>query len=158
MAAGDVVTVELVYESPPGCWTAMTTHVAFGGFPDAFHALLEAYRAAFETGLSLSRPGTRQGEIADAADATIAGLRYRVGGKPRPDRPGIGLDGGDGPGAIGDPGFPVIESMVLSLRPGAQTSGGEALLVGDAVLVRPEGGVRLAPHDAQRRLVVLPLR
>jgi Xaa-Pro aminopeptidase len=158
MADGDAFTFELVYESPWGYWTEMTTHFAFGGFPDAFRAMFDAYWSAFEAGCALARPGTTQGGIAAAADAALAARGYAVAGKHTPDCHSIGLDGGDGPNAIADPAFPLVEDMVLSLHPGAELAGGRALLVSDNVRVTPRGGERLSPHDAARRLVVLPPR
>ncbi len=158
MAAGDVFTFELVYESPWGYWTEMTTHCALGSFPDAFRALFEAYWSAFEAGRALARPGAAQGDIAAAADAALAARGFAVVGRHTPDCHSIGLDGGDGPSAIADPAFPLVEDMVLSLHPGAEVAGGRALLVSDNVRVTPRGGERLSPHDAGRRLVSLPLR
>jgi Xaa-Pro aminopeptidase len=158
MAAGDVFTFELVYESPWGYWTEMTTHFAFGGFPDAFRAIFEAWWAAFEAGRALARPGVTQGDIAAAADAALAARGFAPVGKHTPDCHSIGLDGGDGPSAIADPAFTLAVDMVLSLHPGAEIAGGQALLVSDNVRVGPTGGERLSPHDAARRLVVLPSR
>ncbi len=158
MADGDVFTFELVYESSWGYWTEMTTHFAFGGFPEAFLAMFEGYWAAFEAGRDRARPGTSQGAIAAAADAALAARGYIVAGKHTPDCHSIGLDGGDGPNAIAEPEFPLVENMVLSLHPGAELARGEALLVSDNVLVTAHGGERLSPHDASRRIVSLPLR
>jgi Xaa-Pro aminopeptidase len=158
MAEGDVFTFELVYESPWGYWTEMTTHFAFGEFPDAFRELFDAYWSAFEAGRAVARPGATQGDIAAAADALLVGRGYVVTGKHTPDCHSIGLDGSDGPNAIANPAFPLVEDMVLSLHPGAELAGGEALLVSDNILITPNGGERLSPHGSSHRLVRLPLK
>ena len=158
MAEGDVFTFELVYESPWGYWTEMTTHFAFGEFPDAFRELFYAYWSAFEAGRVVARPGATQGDIAAASDAALFARGYVVTGKHTPDCHSIGLDGGDGPNAITNPAFSLVEDMVLSLHPGAELAGDQALLVSDNIRVTPSGGERLSPHGAAHRLVCLPLK
>lgn len=156
VAPGDVLTFELVYESPLGYWTEMTTQFSVGPMPEPFGRLFEAYWAAFEASRALARPGAALRDLAAAADAAIAARGFAVAGKHTPDAHSIGLDGSDGPSAIGDPGFVLAQDMVLSLHPGAELADGRALLVSDNVRVTPQGGERLSPHGRERRLVVLP--
>jgi Xaa-Pro aminopeptidase len=157
VAVGDAFTFELVYESPWGYWTEMTTHYAVGEFPDDMADLIDGYFAAFDQMRTLARPGTRQREISDAADAALAGRGWQLAGKHTPDCHSIGLDGSDGPSAFGDPDLELVENMVLSLHPGTMLEASRALLVSDNVLVAQGGGIRLSPHDAMRRVVRLPV-
>lgn len=152
---GDAFTFELVYESPLGYWTEMTTQFAVGDVPDSFARLFEAYWAAFEAARGVARPGLTLGDVAAAADAALRDRGYAPVGKHTPDGHSIGLDGSDGPSALADPGFRLAQDMVLSMHPGAALAGERALLVSDNVRVTPEGGERLSPHGRGQRLVVL---
>ena len=156
VAAGDVFTFELVYESPLGYWTEMTTHFSVGPAPGEIVQLFEAYWTAFEAARALARPGVTLGDLAAAANAAIAARGFEVAGKHTPDAHSIGLDGSDGPSALADPGFVLAEDMVLSMHPGAELADGRALLMSDNVRVTPQGGERLSPHGRAQRLVVLP--
>lgn len=154
--ADDLVTFELVYESPHGYWTEMTAQFAFAPLPAETAALYDAYRDAFEAARRAARPGATLGAVAAATDAVIAGRGYAVGGKHTPDCHSIGLDGGDGPGSIAAPETVIEAGMVLSMHPGTQLADGRAFLVSDNVLVGEEGGVQLSNLTMDRRLVILP--
>jgi Xaa-Pro aminopeptidase len=157
LAVDDAFTFELVYESSWGYWTEMTTHYAVGDFPEDMADLMDRYFTAFDQMRALACPGTRQREISCVADATLASRGWQLAGKHTPDCHSIGLDGSDGPSALAEPDFELIENMVLSLHPGTMLDGSRALLVSDNVLVARGGGIRLSPHDATRRGVRLPV-
>ncbi|MHB2165798.1 M24 family metallopeptidase [Alsobacter sp. R-9] len=156
MPADEVVTCELVTESPLGYWTEMTVHVTCGAVPDETARLFDAYWAASEAAMAAARPGVRQGEIGRAGDAVLAAHGFPPAGRHTPDCHSIGLDGADGPSNSADPEFVLQEGMVLSMHPGAITAGDRGFLVSDNGLVTAQGARRLSPHGRERRWIVKP--
>lgn len=156
MPADEVVTFELVTESRLGYWTELTIHVTCGAVPDETARLFDAYFAASEAAMAAARPGARLGEIGAAGDAVLAARGFPPTGRHTPDCHSIGLDGADGPSNLADPDFVLAEGMVLSMHPGAVTSGERGFLVSDNALATATGGRRLSPHGRDRRWIVKP--
>ena len=150
IAEDDIITFEIVYESPWGYWLEMTTVFSFHDLPDDVEAVLQAYLRAFEASAAEAKPGNTFRAISDANDRTIAELGFTVAGKHTPDCHSTGLDGSDGPSSESSPDFVLKPNMVLSFHPGTVLENDCGFLISDNVLVTPEGGVRLSPHTAER--------
>jgi Xaa-Pro dipeptidase len=156
MPADEVVTCELVTESPLGYWTEMTVHVTCGAIPDETARLFDAYWVASEAAMAAARPGVRQSEIVLAGDSVLTARGFPPVGRHTPDCHSIGLDGADGPSNTAEPDFVLDAGLVLSMHPGAITAGDKGFLVSDNVLVTDQGGRRLSPHGREQRWIVKP--
>jgi len=145
-----IINFEVVYESPWGYWTEMTSVFSFSPLPDEVQKLLGAYLLAVENSAAAAKPGNPLRMISETNDETFARLGYQVAGKHTPDCHSIGLDGSDGPSSESDPEFVLKSNMVLSFHPGTVLEDDRGLLISDNFLVTPEGAVRLSPHSAHR--------
>ena len=150
MKRDDIINFEIVYESPYGYWLEMTTVFSFDPLPNDVQALLDGYLMAVEASSAVAKTGNTFGMISDANDKTLRDLGFPVDGKHTPDCHSTGLDGSDGPNAIGAPDFVLKSNMVLSYHPGTVLENDRGFLISDNFLVTPEGAVRLSPHHSNR--------
>ncbi len=155
MREDDIINFEIVYESPWGYWTEMTTIFSFRELPDDVQAMLDGYLAAVDASAAVARPGNTLRMISEANDQTLRDLGFPVAGKHTPDCHSTGLDGSDGPSSEGAPDFVLKANMVLSFHPGTVLENNRGFLISDNFLVTPEGAVRLSPHSAHRYHLLL---
>jgi Xaa-Pro aminopeptidase len=155
MKEDDIINFEIVYESPWGYWTEMTTIFSFHELPDDVQAMLDGYLAAVDASAAVAKPGNPLRLISEANDQTLRDLGFPVAGKHTPDCHSTGLDGSDGPSSEGAPDFILKANMVLSFHPGTVLENNRGFLISDNFLVTPEGAVRLSPHSAHRYHLLL---
>ena len=155
MQEEDIINFEIVYESPYGYWLEMTTVFSFVDLPDDVQAMLDGYLLAVENSSAVAKAGNTFAMISEANDKTLSDLGFPVDGKHTPDCHSTGLDGSDGPNALGSPDFVLKSNMVLSYHPGTVLKDNRGFLISDNFLVTPEGAVRLSPHNASRYYIRL---
>lgn len=108
-------------------------------------AMKDAWKAGFERGEAMLRPGTRVGDLSKAMKETINGLGYAT---PYAQGHAIGLDVVDG-WPIGDAIDVVLEpGMTMALHPCATVSpGGDGYTSGYTYVITEDGAERLSSHD-----------
>jgi Xaa-Pro aminopeptidase len=155
MSEDDIINFEIVYESPWGYWTEMTTVFSFIDLPDDVQLQLDAYLAAVDASSAVARTGNTFNDISNANDKAIADMGLKVAGKHTPDCHSTGLDGSDGPSSFSHPDFVLKSNMILSYHPGTVLENDKGFLITDNFMVTDEGAVRLSPHNADRYYIRL---
>ena len=142
----DIFVFQFVYMSGLGYWYELSRLYSFRPLPDATTRRLRAMEHAMVEGAALAVPGSTYGTISAASDRVFTEHGFAVIGKHTEDCHTIGTDIQDGL-TITPEAWELREGAVLALHPASLLKGDLGFFLIDHVVVREQGGARLAPAN-----------